>query len=127
MNERDAEVFSLAREIADFQGYGIPRSLQATVGRLRVIFAEIDTEAENLGKPPHRRSPERDYDPTPICLHCGLAWDETGSYWPDARCPESPGAYGWKCQVHGRFDDKSEYLIHWYEQHEGEQFVDPGR
>lgn len=45
-----------------------------------------------LGQPPHRRSPPLDYDPTPCCSYCFKAWDETGAYTPEFRCPESPAA-----------------------------------
>lgn len=40
----------------------------------------------------HRRSEPQDYDPTPACALCHLAWDETGNYKPEYRCPASPGA-----------------------------------
>ena len=59
---------------------------------LGALEKELADDVDQLGKPPHRRSPEQDYDPTPICSYCFKAWDETGGIMPDYRCPESPGA-----------------------------------
>jgi hypothetical protein len=45
-----------------------------------------------VNKKIHRRSEPQEYDPTPACTECHLAWDETGNYKPEFRCPASPGA-----------------------------------
>lgn len=56
---------------------------------LRCLYS---TRRMSAGARGHRRSPEQGYDPTPICVGCGGAWDTTNIILPTYRCPESPSA-----------------------------------
>lgn len=43
------------------------------------------------GEPPHRKSPDQEYDPTPTCMFCGKSWDPGRNVLDKYACPESRG------------------------------------